>query len=71
VAANTATHAPKVKPHRRPAALNKGSRQRLHHLVVHGAAKQRVRMGNDGHATGAANWCVNCDFKRTHRTLKA
>ena len=44
-------HAAKVKAHRRPAALHKSTRQGLHHLVVHGAAKQGVGVGDDGHAT--------------------
>ena len=29
---------------------HEGPRQGLHHLVVHGAAKQRVGVGNDGNA---------------------
>ena len=40
------THAAEIKAHRHPASLHKGARQGLHHLVVHGAAKKRVRMGN-------------------------
>ena len=49
--ARRAAHPTKVEAHRRPAALHKGARQRLHDLVVHGAAKQRVGMGDDGNAT--------------------
>ena len=45
------THAAKVETHRLPAALHKGTRQGLHHFVVHGAAKQRVRMGDHHHTT--------------------
>jgi hypothetical protein len=52
VYAGAGAHTPKVEPHRRPAALHKGARQGLHHLVVHGAAKQWMGMGQDGHATG-------------------
>ncbi|MPM45950.1 hypothetical protein SDC9_92644 [bioreactor metagenome] len=44
------THAAEVEAHRGPAALHEGARQRLHDLVVHGAAEQRVRMGNHRHA---------------------
>jgi hypothetical protein len=47
-------HAAKVEAHRRPAALHKGARQGLHHLVVHGAAKQRVGVGNHGDAARRA-----------------
>ena len=52
VHSGTGTHAPKIETHRAPATLHKGPRQRLHHLVVHGAAKQGVRVGNHDHATG-------------------
>ena len=45
------THAAKVETHRLPAALHKGTCQGLHHFVVHGAAKQRVRMGDHHHTT--------------------
>ena len=45
--------APEVETHRAPAALNKGTRQGLHDLVVHGAAMQRMRVGDNGHA---ARW---------------
>ena len=34
-----------VQPH-----CDEGARQRLHHLVVHGAAEQRMRMGDHRHA---------------------
>jgi hypothetical protein len=53
VYARAGAHTPEVEAHCRPAALHKGPRQRLHHLVVHGAAKQRVGMGDDGHTAHA------------------
>ena len=40
----------KIKTHHCPAALHKSTCQRLHHFVVHRAAKQWVWVRNDGHA---------------------
>lgn len=71
VVAGTAAHTPEVEPHRRPAALHKGPRQRLYHLIVHGAAEQGVWMGNDGHTAGTASRRIKCDFKYADRALKA
>ena len=45
------TDTAKVETYRLPAALHKGTCQGLHHFVVHGAAKQRVRMGDHHHTT--------------------
>ncbi len=46
-----APDAPKIKTQRTPATLHKAPSQCLHHFVVHGAAKQRMRVGYDGYAT--------------------
>ncbi len=48
VDALTFTHTPEIKAHGAPATLYKRPPQGLHHLVVHRAAKHRVRVGNDG-----------------------
>ena len=45
-------NAPKIKPYGSPTALCESPRKRLHHFVVHGAAKERVRMSDDHHAFG-------------------
>ena len=62
VAAGADAHTAKVKTHRCPAALGEGAGQRLHHLVVHGAAKQRVRVGDHRHAPGRAGGRVDGDL---------
>ena len=45
------TDTAKVETYRLPAALHKGTCQRLHHFVVHAAAKQRVGVGDHHHTT--------------------
>ena len=62
MAALAAAHTPKVKADRRPATLGEGAGQCLHHLVVHGAAKQRMRMGNHGHTFGGGGGLVQGHF---------
>ena len=52
VRANTGAHTSKVEADGAPAALHKRARHGLHHLVIHGPAKQRVRVRNDRYATG-------------------
>jgi hypothetical protein len=65
-------HAAEVEAQRRPARLHEGTRERLHHLVVHGAAEQRMRMRDHGHATrrdtgGHAVWHIARHFDRARR----
>ena len=48
MAALAAAHSPEIKADCRPATLGEGARQCLHHLVVHGAAEQGMRVGNHG-----------------------
>lgn len=55
VLTSASAHATKVKAHGSPAALYEGTRQGLHDFVVHGAAKQRVGMSDEGSA--AWQWC--------------
>ena len=57
----------KVKAHHFPAGLHKSTRQSLHHFVVHGAAKQRVRMGDDRHAPGCARRAIAQGFNEAGR----
>lgn len=60
--------APKVKANGFPPRLNKGPRQRLHHFVVHGAAKQRMGVGNHGHPFGGARRSVTQGFDQASST---
>ena len=69
VAAGAAAHTAKVKAYRRPSAMHKCPRQRLHYLVVHGAGKQGMRVRNDRHAARVAGGKVQRDFKRTGRPM--
>ena len=57
IGACTFAHAAKVKAHGLPPALNKGTRQRLHHLVVHGAAKLGMRVRNDRYTLDGLPGC--------------
>ena len=73
VCALTLAHTPKIKAHGAPTTLNKCPRKRLHHLVVHRAAKHRVRMGNDGRSgqamfTGPGRR-INEQFQRSCRAI--
>ena len=71
MAAGTAANAAKVKTHGSPARLHESARQRLHDLVVQRAAKQRVRMGDDGKATRRASRQVDGNVQRAGRACDA
>ena len=69
MAAIAAAHAPEIKPDRCPATLGEGARQCLHHLVVHGSAKQGMRMGNHGHPFGGGGGLVQGHFDTARLAL--
>ena len=62
-----APHTPEIEAHSSPTRQHKRTRQRLNHLVGHGAAKERVGVCNHSHATGLAVGPVNGQFQRTRR----
>jgi hypothetical protein len=63
---------PKIKTQHTPAALHKGPSQGLHHFIVHGAAKQRMRVGYDGYAAQRFALCQSWQvFQRLDRTSRA
>ena len=65
------THPPEVEANRRPPLRHKGPGQRLNHLVVHGAAKQRVRMRNHGHAFCRHAWRCSIWCRRIHQDFNS
>ena len=65
------THPPEVEASRRPPLRHKGPGQRLNHLVVHGAAKQRVRMRNHGHAFCRHAWRCSIWCRRIHQDFNS
>ena len=71
MAAEAAANAPKIKAHRRPAALRERTGQRLHHLVVQRAAEQGMGMGDHGDPAGRPGGSVARDFEPAGRAGKA
>ncbi len=54
VGAGAAADAPEIEAHGRPPTRDEGPGERLHDLVVHGAAEERMGMGDHGHAERGA-----------------
>ncbi|MCY1311682.1 hypothetical protein D9M70_620160 [compost metagenome] len=68
IAASTLTNATEVETQRRVAGIARSTLQGRHHLVLHGAGEQRVRMADQRDASGIRSGKVE-GFQRTVGTI--
>jgi hypothetical protein len=66
-----AADAAEVEAHRGPAQLKQRPRDGLHHLVVHRAAEQRMRVAHHRQADGRRNRCVERALQAAGRAVEA